>query len=361
MAVITATNQPTPVWNTGDGPVLLFNRDIANTIIWGTDSGIGGGISSNINEYHILDPLGTVSIFQGSDTIYVSTIAAGLTAQIDVIPNASDAEAGPVQIAESLSVAGISLLAQSTLLAEGSGVNVPASGSVNVNNLVITQIAYDCNFSLEIAGNDAQPWLQVTFDWVDANSGLTIEVEEFYFVATNTGVNRIGGRGQTKGDLLNITITNLSNTNAMTVSYAVSQNSRMPTTTDWRQLAWFGACAATGFITGPTDIAANYLFGISQSVASAAVDLFILPIFTGQVQWNVNAVPEASHIFIENIASTFSGAIGPTTFILDMGIMAANATFNEQIAMPRMNCLLRVGNTGAAAGTYLIAGTIKDY
>jgi hypothetical protein len=149
MPLTNCSNSPTPVVSAGQGPCLLFNRDIANTIIYGPDSGISGGTSANLNEYSILDPLGYVAL-DGKSDVYASTLAQGVTAYLDVIPGASSANAGPALSAESIAALGLATEANQVTNNDYLGGTIPGA-------LISTSSTY---IAEDILNHGAPPWVQ---------------------------------------------------------------------------------------------------------------------------------------------------------------------------------------------------------
>jgi hypothetical protein len=265
-------------------------------------------------------------------------------------------------VAGEISTTGVPLLVSPGLLNKATNSVITHGAQLNTGNLAFNQPAYDIVIEAEIAAGSTESWLMVTLEWVDSNTSFDVFTEVFILAVTSNGANVVGGRGQTKGDLLNVVFQNLDTAESITLSYSIVQHSRISPFTDWRQQG-FNGISAPALLTPPYDASSNILFSVSVSVGGASNTSYIVPLFTGNVFWTVGEVAASSaRIALRIPAEPASGSgIFANNTIFDSGGLAANAAFTQMVAMPRQNCQLEILNTNAAAQTITVACLIADY
>jgi hypothetical protein len=250
------------------------------------------------------------------------------------------------------------------LLASATNDTLTHGSSTGTSPLNFNQPAYDIVIEASIAAGSTQSWFEITLAWVDSNTLFDIATETYLMAVTSNGVNIIAGRGQTKGDILELEFKNLDTAETITYSYTVVAHSRVPLFTDWRQTA-FNGISAPALLTAPSDADSNILCSISVSVAEASNTSYILPLFTGKVTWVLNAVAATGARMAVRVPAeplSGSGSITTNNTIIDSGIIAVgNAFVATDVAMPKQNCQLELLNTDAtAAQTIGVAAIMSE-
>jgi hypothetical protein len=355
--------------------VVVYNNDLVNVAYAGYRNTIG--VSNSVP----IQPLASATL-DASRSLYAFCPTA--TVQLSIAPGGTNIQPSPAQIAAQIAAAGLAtavnqvaqetaipanisttgvpLLVAPGLLNKATGSVVTHGSQLNTGSLAFNQPAYDIVIEAEIAAGSTQSWLMVTLEWVDSNTSFSVFEEIFILAVTSNGVNLVGGRGQTKGDLLNVVFQNLDTAESITLSYSIVQHSRIPPFTDWRQLG-FNGISAPALTTPSYDVYSNILFSESVSVGGASNISYIVPLFTGNVFWTVGQVVASSaRIALRVPAEPVSGGtIAANNTVFDSGALAANAAFTQLVAMPRQNCQLEILNTNAAAQTISVAALIADY
>jgi hypothetical protein len=349
MAITTLGTNPIPIVSAGQQPVVVYNRDIANAVIFGPDSGIGGGASANSNEYSIIDPLGSIA-FDGSQDVYASCLVVGMTANIDVIYGATDIGVSPLLIAEQINAAGIFQVNKSTVITTQPLQNIAGGGGVTIQfgPFPISQQAYEIAFELQ--SNNAAPTNPFcTFDmqWSDSVSGNVVARERWMMGQQANGSFAVYfGTGPTKGDTLLVTITNQSTSQCILGFFSLVQNSRSLLRDDWRQNT---IPNTFGYTSGTYEQHAGILLSTSPSITHGSFATRLLPLYCGTVQVNFTPVgvnPGHFTINDEGANATSAGLTGQTIYnspTQGTGTTGGNA-INPIVTLPRAQCSITMFN-----------------
>lgn len=226
----------------------LVNRDLVNHIIIGQDSGISSGLASNINEYSIIDPLGSITLDDSNDW-YAGVLEANASAVLDKIPGGSNWAPSPAQVAAQINALGLAkdtsvnapgygpittsnpgtlakdatvtgVAKDSSLTTINGTLGTPAQDSIrtaiptnisttgvpllgfhnnNINltsktltagstftssTITIGQIGYDIAISMQAAASSTSPYFKVQLNWTDSTTSLTVAREEWWLAAS---------------------------------------------------------------------------------------------------------------------------------------------------------------------------------
>jgi hypothetical protein len=157
-----------PIAYRSDGSVLLRNRSETATVYLG-DEGIAPGGSA----VHVLDPLGTLSLDGSRDWWGVTD--TGAVAIVQATPGATDSNVSPAQIAEQISLSGISSAVPQLISAPQLVAGVGASFGPTVFTF-LTGAAYQLVLTPNTPANAC--WSDIRIEHLDS-LGTSIYEEDF--------------------------------------------------------------------------------------------------------------------------------------------------------------------------------------
>lgn len=159
--------RPVPIAYASDGVVLLRNRDELTTVYLGDEGSEPGN-----QDVHVLDPLGTLSLDGSRD--WWGITAAG-TAIVQATPGATDSQVSALQIAEQISLSGISSAVPALISAPALVAGVGASfGPLTFT--FPTGAAYQLVLTANTPANAC--WADLTISHVDS-TGTTVYEEDY--------------------------------------------------------------------------------------------------------------------------------------------------------------------------------------
>lgn len=181
--------------------------------------------------------------------------------------------------ADQIAATGVPLLTKSGLLFRQAIVNLGAGQAASTGVLPVSQIGYEVLVSAQTGGASANPFARVAMAWTDSTTGFIVATDTFMMpMATDAGGFTIIGRGPTKADGLNITVTNYDTVTAPVIALTALQNSRVYPADQWR---WSGTADAGRTVPGYTLAALNpdetvlgFVGGISLAAGAASTWLF---------------------------------------------------------------------------------------
>lgn len=372
---IPVTQQPTQgLPRLGDVNVTLYNQDITNVVYISYQQWFkpGGGNSVPIQ------PLTSITI-SAKRAIYVAALVGGV-ASLMVLPEGSQAQPSPAQIATQINALG--LMKDTT----GQTINTTAGGTTTAVNGVpagisttgvpllnlkstqqianalaitagtttaltaitgINQPAYNLHVTATAGAASTKPVYTVTLKWIDTLSGFTIQVDSFSsFMSGTSNVMSIVIAGPTDADQLQVSITN-NDTVTMTVNTAFFiLSSRVNYNSDICYQFWTtaGMPAVPTFQLGPAVPVPSekILFSLSRTVGIGVTTtpLYALPVYSGPVFFHFDggASNNWDIAFIEQTTGTVN---------LRQSITAAPPTVNIMCLFPRSPVGVQFTNNGS--------------
>jgi hypothetical protein len=256
---------------------------------------------------------------------------------------------------------GVPLLVLNNLLDRQINKTILHGGNYTSPGLTINQPSYDFVLSLTYPAGTTRPWLMVQFFWTDSAMGTGFLTEETWFVTGGSqGICQYSGRGLTKGDNLQVIITNLDTAQTVTYTYAITQHSRIVARDDIRATVFNSP--GTSLVAAPNDLSANILAECEAvALGAGANTTFYMPLYAGRARL---MVPEqaVSRVIVRAAAATFDPNFTmPTDTMFDSGQIAANAGFSAAITLPRMVCALQVFNSSGAAANIFASVVAEEY
>lgn len=210
----------------------------------------------------------------------------------------------------------------------------------------INQPGFDFVLNVTIPAGNTTPDLQVDLIWTDTTTGVaTLTTDRFYFPATQNGSNSFGGYGKTKGNQLQVVMTNQDTAQSMTVNYGISQNSRIPARDDIRSVAFNGRGATATVDQDPNSLA---LILVQTNVAANSSNSFALPFYSGRCK--VISGPQAAAYRYQITAPAYGDAgvlATAQTIVYDTNTLAATASVSDYFQAPRAGMVVRIFNNSA--------------
>jgi hypothetical protein len=399
----------------GQGPVLLENRSLNETVYLGTDEGMDPGGS----DIGLIDPLGTKA-FDGSGDVWVR-MADGVTGFALVIanPGGTESQVSPALIVEQIATAGLATAANqasqtvainaptygpatlaqqvtqqtqipagmlhasegvtteiAALIATGSPAGTPGGVPLLTNSQVVANaaaIAFSTGtqtfgpYAIDQPGYDVAidvtstivglAGISVTMQWNDSVSGALMATEEWDLLPGPLSANVVIGKGPTKGNQLTIRMV-LTAGGPATIAgnMTVLQNSRVYTRDDWRMIATNAATG--GFVTASPNIYAGLLGSAHPNLATGAADTYVLPLFAGRVELYVATTSNTDDAFltVQNVANP-----PPSPQMLSLSTVVGQTGGNPQIViLPKAQCTVTIRNENAGNQTVTWACVLLD-
>jgi hypothetical protein len=253
-----------------------------------------------------------------------------------------------------ISTTGVPLLTKVSNVSNTSGTVIAIGGTSSLGPFTFTQPGYEISITaLSNSAGTVTPFVSVLMTWSDSVSGLIVSQEKWWLAAGNPTAQTYCGTGPSKGDTLNILLTNFVGGNTLTYSLTLTQNSRPYSRDDWRQIT---NNAVPTFTAPNVDQSSNILCETAPALAANGTVTRILPLFAGLVTLSYFNGAQALTISVQSIDQVVApSAVGLANFT-----PAANATSNQQIALPRSNCIIVLTNAAGGANTPAVFITISE-
>lgn len=346
MTLTNLTNKPVRIVSAGDPHTLIVNRDITNQVLYGPQSIYGG----NVNQYSILDPLGSVTA-DGSTDVYAMANSGSPT--IDVISSGTNWVPSPAMIAQQIAAQGLATAANqatfggtqatsanqatqngylagttpsalvstagrttpqeiAALIASGnaggtaggipllrftnnigfgSNTNVPAASTTSLFSTTnVMQPGYEGVFTLYFpATSGTIPFCRLNFIWTDLLTGLTVATRHFYLTAGNGSANALSFylAGPCRGNQLAVSITNLDPSFNGTLTWGINQTSHVYLR-DFLVQQSLAATAPNGFTNPNGDPAAGVMVESTPSIAANTTGFRLAGVYGGRAVFAVN-------------------------------------------------------------------------
>lgn len=287
---------------------------------------------------------------------------AGGIAAMSVLTDYPD-YSGHVAHADQIAATGVPLLTKSTLLYRQAIVNLGAGQSASTGVLPVSQIGYEVLVSAQTGAASANPFARVALQWTDSTTEFIVATDTFVMpMATDAGGFTVIGRGPTKADELNITVTNFDTTTAPVIALTALANSRVYPADQWR---WAGTADAGRTVPGyalaalnPDETVLGFVGGISLGAGAAGTWLFgMSPGGPVQLSYNFAGVTPANirvHVFPlpTGLYSGQNDLAGDTV---------ANLSDSLTFRATRSPLAVEIGNTataGTLTGSMAMVGTL---
>jgi hypothetical protein len=351
----------------GDVSVTLYNQDITNLVWVSYQQWFAPGSGNSIP----IQPLTSITI-SARRAIYVASTVSGV-ASLLVLPEGSQANPSPAQIAAQINALGLATLAQQitqqttiptnisvtgvpllnlqsvlafgvalpATAAAGTSIRFPAAGAITVN-----QPSFECLLGL-YSNTPNATFAEVIIQWFDTNSNLiTQDIMWCYPGANLAQIHNIEIHGITKGNSVAVTVS--ATGNQVTVGtinlYPCSRVIALDTfRTQGAGTFANGALTQTGFEMG------SHIMG-QRSVAAqgaGATDNTTLPLCGGKVWVFGNSSSAAADLNLQINTSTDQAPAG--NHVVAQLKSDGNGNINTYIHLPQVQCNMAMTNGNAAA------------
>lgn len=352
--------------------VTIYNADIANIVTVSRNN----SVALNAGNGAPIQPL-TSAVLDASKALYA--VAPAGTAQLVILPQGGTLSPSPAQIAAQISALGLAKettqLAQSTTIPNGiantgvpllsksnsllnaSAQTLAGAGVHTFGPLTIGQIGYEISISLTIANTAANPFTVFLMTWSDSTSGLIVSQEEWSLSDGTSPISQVFlGTGRTKGDTLNIQVTNTDPITTVTYSVSFVENSRVYDRDDWRQQS---KVTVPNNTNASSDEPANTLFSTSgMGVTNGSSTARLLPLYAGTIEFwmihNVAGNPAAG------MSVSFTELTATGVELMNLVFPATNLGPIE-ITFPRKVILMTVSNAGTINDNVTCSARIKEF
>lgn len=331
----------------GDGPTLIVNRDLVNSILIGSDSAVSTIGSTSVS---IIDPLGSMSVGGNQD---IWAVAATGTATVDTQTDAAYWSPSPTQIAEQITLGGVFLLSGAQLISSAPLGTITPGNTFTTGVLNISQIGYE--FILDLVWSGAPTdGMAVTAEivWIDSKSGTVVFVDRYYPGAGAANINfhlKSFATGPTKGDQFQLTIVNNDNVGNLGGSYTLLQNSRQYQRDrfTWRDIGFSIPNPFTAFPPFADQFSGLLAAIDGVLVVAGGSKSYLCPPFNGPVFYSHNAAGPTAAQFTANFAYASARIFGGHTFASIAGL-----NIQQQLALPRAPVTLTLTNTGTVNASF---------
>lgn len=257
---------------------------------------------------------------------------------------------------------------QGAALARKAGAGASSTGAtvggglplVLANGVTWNQPGWECNIQANLpVGAGTRPFAIVQFVWFDDQNLVPLVEDDRYITSGNGAVAAIptGGYGPAKGDLLQVTLTNLDPLQTLSVVWSLQQTSHLYPKDKWRQQG-IPSTAPHLFVNPGNLLTSLILMSLQPTLAPGIPQPFLLPTWQGSVRAQVDNTGGANACKITITDPV--GDIAPAPSMLNATI-AAGSAFREDMPFLPKPMLVTLTNTGGAGNiTPLVTVTAVD-
>lgn len=309
--------------------------------------------------------INALGLMKDSTGSAINTNVTGVAKDATVTGVAKDttlaAQTSGATIATDVFNTGVPLFTKSNSLIDTGAQSIAAAAQFLSSLTSFSQIGYEIFISaVENTTVGATPLntVSVTLTWVDSVSNKTVDTDTWRVFPGNGigGSNSYIGAGPTKGDKVQILITNLD-TVACTVQVILLQNSRVYARDDVR--------GAPNVVTGQTlaaimDIPANFLGSrFVAALGAGATDVAVPAFFAGKVKLHWDSGSNAADCELILTAESLGGAAGGSVVYDKYCDGTGNG--NDEFYLARTGYIVSIVNHNAAAKQVRWRATIGEY
>lgn len=409
-------SRPVLLVREGDGPTLIVNRDITNAVLYGEQSIASG----NVNEYSVLDPLGSITV-DGTSDIYAIPNAG--TPTLDVVQGAGAWSASPAQIAlqmnalglakdttvqttntnttglakdttltgvnttlslgtnpnlvtinstlgipaqtadvTGLTVNGIPLLRGTTQLGQASAQTLAAATTATLlNGTLIVKPSFESVFKLNLpAAAGTIPFAILGVGWQDAVTGLQVGFKQYVLTAGNGPANAILVylSGPCRGNQIVLTLKNLDPAQTLTYSWLFNVTSHVYSVDRLLQPSYTG-----GVITFnvPGGNPSKGVLVMTQASVPATGNITRL-LAASNAKCSVlfdNSTVNACNLILQDPGTLYDGGTATQNIVRFNHAVNQSAVYEFQMPNGPVNMVIQ--NTAAGAVSPGVAIMIKEY
>src|SRR6266496_3970870 len=319
--LLSSSVRPVQLVAKGDGPTLLINRDIVNSVLYGPRE----ITAQNYNAYSVIDALGSITV-DGDSDIYAIPLAGSPT--VDVVQGAANWTPSPALVAAQINTLGLAkdatlattnantsttasntattasnvntvnstlgtpaqrldvqgltvggnpggvpLLRDTINLANSTALALPANAATTLlSNTVIATPSFEGVFSFWMpATTGTIPFAVITMTWQDSFTGLQVGRKAYVVPFGNGSTNAVTVyiSGPVRGNQLTLTVSNRDPAQAGSMTYAFNLTSHLYLFDKLLQ-PLYPATSPNGFAQGGGNPSKGLLFASSPAVGAGA-------------------------------------------------------------------------------------------
>lgn len=253
----------------------------------------------------------------------------------------------PQAHANAISVTGAPLLSLSAVLFSASNTQIAGGGANAYQSpgVAVGQIGYEIYLNVSEVTAGTKPLVKVQVTWTDTTSPAGVTIIQTYIVAVAAQGQQhvVIGTGQSEGNHVQVTVTNLDST-AVNLTISMQQNSRVYRRHYWRTQ---DIVSVTGYTLPSHDNSSLIVCSASATVAVGTPVTFLLSLFTGTVTIRLHA-DTAPVSFTVNVLDP--AITGPPDVFGAAVAAGADAVYTD-VLLPRSQCTLVMTNSGTASAT----------
>jgi hypothetical protein len=257
----------------------------------------------------------------------------------------------------------VSLLARASEL-DSQSFSLAGGGSLNGGNgdiyTGLTGIGYELRLTTGTLAAGTNPFGKLTLIWTESISGLVVAQENWYFGQGQAASKTVlRGTGPTKGDTLQIIITNLD-TVSVYYTYVIVQNSRVYSRDNIYQIGNASYLPTPAF-NAPDSIEMEALIVAtrSHSLATGVADQVLLPLYSGKAHLSGTTGSNGSDGEFQ-LSYSAADPSASTGIIID-AYTNSQGHLDTDITIPRASCLLIMTNHNASTKTLKYTLTALEY
>src|SRR5256885_320474 len=312
LRLLSSSVRPVQLVAKGDGPTLLINRDIVNSVLYGPRE----ITAQNYNAYSVIDALGSITV-DGDSDIYAIPLAGSPT--VDVVQGAANWTPSPALVAAQINTLGLAkdttlattnantastasnvntvnstlgtpaqrldvqgltiggtpggvpLLRDTINLANSTALSLPANAATTLlSNTIIETPSFEGVFSFWMpAATGTIPFAVITMNWQDSFTGLQVGRKAYVVPFGNGSGNAVTVyvSGPVRGNQLTLTVSNRDPAQAGSMTYAFNLTSHLYLFDKLLQ-PLYPATAPNGFAQGAGNPPNGLLFASSPPVGA---------------------------------------------------------------------------------------------
>lgn len=238
----------------------------------------------------------------------------------------------------------------------GNPQNIASGATTTFGPFQITQAGYAIAFGLSTQAAATHPFVTFDMQWSSSATGQRVARERWMPASGNIQTQSYYGTGPTKGDTLQVQVSNQDNHAVSLDFFSILGDSRQYNRDDWRQDTQPNS---VGFTAGTYEQAAGILMATSPTVGATSNTKRLLPLYSGLVF--VNFIPAGTnngHFTIND-----EGAMNTSAGLAAQTLFQSNSNNNPQnlsCVLPRSVCSITLFNDGSSSGSLSAQVTVQE-
>lgn len=257
---------------------------------------------------------------------------------------------GPTANAAQIKATGVPLIAKSVTVSAPNSQQVGPQADYASAVTDIAGTGYEILVNAQVPSSAATPFAQVTLNWIDSTSGVTVWRDYWIMPAAEpTSKFVIYGHGPSKADQVQVVVTNLDSAETMTIEYWLLGNGRSYSKDDWRWDNYTNSLVTVPgwtLATLPND--PSYLGAVNGiTLAAGASSTYLFGMYNGPLIIVSDVTAGALSDLVLNITPQPGSSFTPNNTVFG----AATPAAAQQLAGPRAPLRVIAHNVGSSSLT----------